>query len=158
MGTICTCSELVRIREDLRKTGQRVVLTNGCFDILHRGHIEYLREAKQLGDILIVAVNSDDSVRRLKGALRPIIAEEDRTVVLAALEMVNYVIVFEEDTPIPLLRVLRPDVLVKGGDYHEDEVVGAEVVRGYGGEVIIAHKTDGVSTSEIIEQILQRFR
>jgi D-beta-D-heptose 7-phosphate kinase/D-beta-D-heptose 1-phosphate adenosyltransferase len=148
----------MRTREDLRKRGQRVVFTNGCFDILHRGHVEYLREAKQLGDVLIVAVNSDSSIRRLKGTLRPIMAEEDRTVVLAALEMVDYVTLFEEDTPIPLLQILHPDILVKGGDYREDEVVGSEVVREYGGEVVVTHKTDGVSTSEIIEQILQRFR
>jgi len=156
MGKVCTRSELVRIREDLRRAGQRVVFTNGCFDILHRGHIEYLKEAKRLGDVLIVAVNSDDSVRRLKGEMRPVIVEEDRTVVLAALEMVDYVIVFDEDTPISLLGVLHPDVLVKGGDYREDEVVGAEVVREYGGEVVVTQKTDGVSTSEIIKQILQQ--
>lgn len=158
MGNICTLSELVKIRKDLRQGGQRVVFTNGCFDILHRGHIEYLKEAKQLGDVLIVAVNSDDSVRRLKGEARPIMAEEDRAVLLSALEAVDYVIIFNEDTPVPLLRVLRPDILVKGGDYPENEVVGAEVVRQYGGGIVVARRTDGVSTSEIIEQILQRCR
>lgn len=157
MRKICTLSELVRIREDLRQGGQRVVFTNGCFDILHRGHVEYLKEAKQLGDVLIVAVNSDDSVRRLKGALRPVMTEEDRAIILAALEVVDYVVIFNEDTPIPLLKILHPDILVKGGDYRKNEVIGAEVVRQYGGQIAVARRTDGVSSSEIIEQILQRF-
>ena len=114
---------------------QKVVFTNGCFDVLHFGHVHYLLEAKKLGDILVVGLNSDDSVRRLKGPTRPINGEKERAFVLAALSCVDYIVMFEEDTPENLIKAVRPDVLVKGGDYALDQIVGADFVRQNGGTV-----------------------
>lgn len=156
VGKELTLPEIVRLREDYRSSGQRVVFTNGCFDVLHRGHVDYLHAAKQLGTILVVGLNSDESISRLKGAGRPIVAEEDRVAVLSALTSVDHIVLFSEDTPILLIKAIRPDVLVKGGDYLPDEIVGAEAVRSYGGEVVVAPKTEGVSTSRIIERIARR--
>ena len=114
---------------------QKIVFTNGCFDVLHFGHVHYLLEARKLGDILVVGLNSDDSVRRLKGPARPINGEKERAFVLAALGCVDYVVLFEEDTPENLIKAVRPDVLVKGGDYALDQIVGADFVRQNGGSV-----------------------
>jgi D-beta-D-heptose 7-phosphate kinase / D-beta-D-heptose 1-phosphate adenosyltransferase len=133
-----------------RKEGKTLVLTNGCFDLLHVGHVGYLREAARLGDVLIVAVNSDESVRRLKGPTRPVINQEHRAAMLAALECVRHVLIFDEDTPHRLLAHLQPSVLVKGGTYSVDEVVGKEIVLQYGGRVFVTGKLDGVSTTEIL--------
>ena len=108
------------------REGKKIVFTNGCFDIIHRGHVEYLQKAKELGDILILGLNSDDSVRRLKGASRPINNETDRAIVLSALECIDYVVIFDEDTPLELIKFIKPDILVKGGDYKIEEVVGRE--------------------------------
>ncbi len=139
---------------DARSHGERVVFTNGCFDIIHAGHVTYLEQARELGDRLIVAVNSDDSVRRLKGKGRPINPEERRMAVLAGLEAVDWVVCFDEDTPRTLLRALRPDVLVKGGDYGgKEEVVGWEIVEAYGGEVRVLDLVDSVSTTAIVNRI-----
>ncbi|MFT5482434.1 MAG: D-beta-D-heptose 7-phosphate kinase/D-beta-D-heptose 1-phosphate adenosyltransferase [Halieaceae bacterium] len=138
---------------DARAHGERVVMTNGCFDIIHAGHVGYLEQAKALGDRLVVAVNSDESVRRLKGAGRPINPEDRRMAVLAGLESVDWVVSFAEGTPEELLRVLQPDVLVKGGDYDVDGVVGWEIVEGYGGEVKVLDFLDNVSTTAIVEKI-----
>jgi D-beta-D-heptose 7-phosphate kinase/D-beta-D-heptose 1-phosphate adenosyltransferase len=130
-----------------------VVFTNGCFDILHAGHVAYLEEAARLGDRLVVAVNADDSVRRLKGAGRPVNPLEQRMRVLAGLAAVDWVTTFAEDTPETLLAALAPDVLVKGGDYTLDQVVGADVVRAAGGEVRVLSRIDECSTSAIIDRL-----
>lgn len=137
----------------LKRQGQRIVFTNGCFDLLHVGHVTYLREAASLGDVLIVAVNSDRSVRKLKGADRPLIAQRDRAAMLAALECVDLVLVFDDDTPHRLLHEFHPDVLVKGGTYTRDEVVGHEVVSAYGGQVAVTSAVDGVSTTGLVSNI-----
>jgi D-beta-D-heptose 7-phosphate kinase/D-beta-D-heptose 1-phosphate adenosyltransferase len=139
---------------ELQALGLRVVFTNGCFDLLHPGHVAYLEEARSLGDALVVAVNTDASVRRLgKGGLRPINPEGDRALVLAALAAVDRVVLFAEDTPLQLLTALQPDVLVKGGDYHLDEVVGREVVLARGGQVRLLPFRRGYSTSRLVERI-----
>jgi rfaE bifunctional protein nucleotidyltransferase chain/domain len=129
-----------------------VVFTNGCFDILHRGHVEYLTHARSLGDRLVVGLNSDDSVRRLKGASRPVNSQEDRAIVLAALQAVDAVVLFGDDTPRDLIAALLPDVLVKGGDYRPDEIVGAEQVVAAGGRVVVSPLVPGRSTSGLIER------
>jgi rfaE bifunctional protein nucleotidyltransferase chain/domain len=131
----------------------RVVLTNGVFDLLHPGHIDVLLGARRRGDVLVVAVNSDESVRRLKGPERPIRTAGERCYVLAALEMVDAVVVFEQDTPLELIVALRPDVLVKGGDYTEAAIVGAPEVRAWGGDVIVIPLTPGHSTTRTIERL-----
>lgn len=133
--------------------GRRLVLTNGVFDLLHPGHIDVLLAARRAGDALLVAVNSDSSVRRLKGPARPVRAESDRAYVLAALEMVDAVVLFEQDTPLELIRRIEPDVLVKGGDYTEETVVGASEVRARGGSVVIVPLTPGQSTTAIVRKV-----
>lgn len=142
--------------EDARAHGERIVFTNGCFDILHAGHVGYLEQARQLGDRLIVAVNSDASVRRLKGEGRPINPVERRMTVLAGLEAVDWVVCFEEDTPEALLARLKPDVLVKGGDYRKEQVVGWQIVESYGGEVRSLDFLDNCSTTAIVQKILEK--
>lgn len=129
-----------------------IVFTNGCFDILHRGHVEYLAHARSLGDRLVVGLNSDDSVRRLKGPTRPLNGEEDRALVLAALEVVDAVTIFDEDTPLELIAALLPDVLVKGGDYRPDTIVGADEVVAAGGRVVVSRLVPGLSTTGLIER------
>ncbi|MCE9603664.1 MAG: D-glycero-beta-D-manno-heptose 1-phosphate adenylyltransferase [Planctomycetia bacterium] len=138
-----------------RAAGQKIVFTNGCFDLLHVGHVTYLQEAAQLGDILIVGVNSDASVRRLKGPTRPVIGAIDRSAILAALGCVAYVVNFDDDTPRELIATLRPEVLVKGGAYKREEIVGYDIVESYGGQVCIAGMVDGISTSHIVEALNQ---
>jgi D-beta-D-heptose 7-phosphate kinase/D-beta-D-heptose 1-phosphate adenosyltransferase len=142
---------------DARAHGERVVMTNGCFDIIHAGHVSYLEQARQRGDRLIVAVNDDDSVRRLKGRGRPINPGERRMAVLAGLGAVDWVVSFSQDTPEELLRVLRPQVLVKGGDYQEKEaVVGWDVVEEYGGQVELLGLVKNVSTTAIVDRIQEK--
>jgi D-beta-D-heptose 7-phosphate kinase/D-beta-D-heptose 1-phosphate adenosyltransferase len=136
-----------------REHGRRIVFTNGCFDVLHLGHTSYLRQAREVGDRLIVAVNSDDSVRRLKGGGRPVNAESDRAAVVAALECVDYVTIFEGDTPIPLLEALHPDVYVKGGDYSPEMLAETAVVRAYGGEVLMVGYVPAHSTTAMVDRI-----
>ena len=131
----------------------RVVFTNGVFDLLHPGHVDVLLGARREGDALIVAVNGDDSVRRLKGPTRPVRSEAERAYVLAAFEVVDCVVVFEQDTPLELIERLRPDVLVKGGDYREETIVGASQVRAWGGSVVVVPLTPGQSTSNIIRAL-----
>jgi rfaE bifunctional protein nucleotidyltransferase chain/domain len=138
-----------------RPRAQSVVFTNGCFDLLHRGHVEYLNAARAQGDLLVVAVNSDDSVRRLKGPTRPVSSQEDRAFVLAGLACVDAVTVFGEDTPRELIAALLPDVLVKGGDYTVDTIVGAREVTGAGGRVVVAPLVPGRSTTSILERYRQ---
>jgi D-beta-D-heptose 7-phosphate kinase/D-beta-D-heptose 1-phosphate adenosyltransferase len=132
---------------------QKLVFTNGCFDLLHRGHVEYLAQARALGDLLVVGLNSDDSVRRLKGAGRPLVAEGDRAAVLAGLRSVDAVILFDEDTPLELIGALLPDVLVKGGDYDPDGIVGREVVEEAGGEVHVLPFVENYSTTDILNRL-----
>lgn len=131
----------------------RLVFTNGCFDLLHRGHVELLWWARNQGDVLVLGLNSDESVRRLKGPGRPLTPEEDRAFVLAALPIVDAVVIFEEDTPLELIRALEPDVIVKGGDYRPDQVVGGDVVEARGGKVAIFPAVAGRSTSALVERI-----
>ncbi|WP_116367882.1 bifunctional D-glycero-beta-D-manno-heptose-7-phosphate kinase/D-glycero-beta-D-manno-heptose 1-phosphate adenylyltransferase HldE [Parahaliea mediterranea] len=140
---------------DARAQGEKVVFTNGCFDIIHAGHVSYLEQARKLGDRLVVGVNSDASVRRLKGSGRPINPQDRRMAVLAGLEAVDWVVCFDDDTPVSLLQALKPDVLVKGGDYDKAGVVGWEIVEGYGGEVQVLGFVDNVSTTAIVERIQQ---
>ncbi len=149
-----TLEQLQVAMADARSQGEKVVFTNGCFDIIHAGHVTYLEQARELGDRLVVAVNSDDSVRRLKGKGRPINPQDRRMAVLAGLEAVDWVVCFTEDTPEPLLEILQPDILVKGGDYAgKEQVVGWEIVEGYGGEVKVLGVVDNVSTTAIVSQI-----
>jgi rfaE bifunctional protein nucleotidyltransferase chain/domain len=149
-GKVLTRDELVR-RFGRPRTGT-VVFTNGCFDVLHRGHVEYLAAARSLGDVLVVGLNDDASVRRLKGAPRPVNPEEDRALVLAALASVDAVTVFDEDTPRELIAALLPDVLIKGGDYTVDTIVGAEEVIAAGGRVVVAPLVPGRSTTAILQR------
>lgn len=149
---VMTEEQLLFAVQDAQENGERVVMTNGCFDILHAGHVGYLEQAKALGNRLIVAVNDDDSVRRLKGQERPVNRLEHRMAVLAGLSSVDWVVSFSEDTPERLLEQLRPDVLVKGGDYKLSEVVGAEIVLGYGGDVQVLGAEPGLSTTAILER------
>ena len=141
-----------------RRRGKNIVFTNGCFDLLHVGHVKYLQEARQLGDLLILGLNSDDSIRRLKGPNRPLIGEEERSHILAALNCIDYVVVFDEDTPLELISTLRPDVLVKGGNYTAEEVVGRDLVESYGGRVELIDFVDGKSTTNIINKILESYQ
>jgi D-beta-D-heptose 7-phosphate kinase/D-beta-D-heptose 1-phosphate adenosyltransferase len=140
-----------------RAAGKRIVFTNGCFDLIHLGHVKYFQFAKRQGDLLVVGVNTDAGIQRLKGPKRPIIAEVDRMGVLEELESIDYLVPFDEDTPIKLIEAIRPDVLVKGADYTKDKVVGAGLVESYGGEVALAPLIDGRSTSNVIERILETY-
>ena len=147
-----TLSEAAHLADRYRCEGRRIVLTNGCFDLLHSGHVKCLQQAASFGDVLFVAINSDTSVRRLKGPNRPIYSETDRAQLLTALECVNHVLVFDGDTPHHILERIRPDVLVKGGTYRDDEVVGRDIVLGYGGQVSVTGSIPGRSTTSIISQ------
>jgi len=151
---ILTWDELAEQIRDWQASGERVVFTNGVFDILHVGHTRYLHEARSLGDRLVVGINADKSVRRLKGPTRPINPEHDRAEVVASLQCVDGVTVFPDDTPIPLLTVLKPDIHAKGGDYKTpDALPETTVVRGYGGDVIILQLVDGKSTTNIVKKM-----
>jgi D-beta-D-heptose 7-phosphate kinase/D-beta-D-heptose 1-phosphate adenosyltransferase len=141
--------EIEAIAKAAKESGKRVVFTNGCFDILHLGHVKYLQKAKELGDLLIVGVNSDASVRRLKGKSRPINPQFDRAYILASLEAVDYVVIFDEDTPYELIKRVRPDVLVKGADYEGKEVVGSDIAK----ETVLIDFVDGKSTTNIIKKV-----
>lgn len=147
-------TDLKRTVGSLRRRGKCIVFTNGVFDILHRGHVDYLARARKFGDILIVGLNTDASVRRLKGSSRPIQRQSDRAAILLALRAVDYVVMFGEDTPDKLIRAIKPDVLVKGADYKISEIVGADFVRSYGGKVRRIKLTKGRSTSRIFRSIL----
>ena len=154
---IKTKEDLHGIVEDLKKKGRRIVFTNGCFDLLHLGHVRYLEKAKSLGDILVVGINSDRSVQSLKGPERPILPEEERAEILSSLECVDYVTIFNELTPFELISSLQPHILVKGGDWTKETTVGKEVVEKSGGEVVILPFVEGSSTSNLIETILKRY-
>lgn len=150
---VATLDEARAAREAARRAGRRVVFTNGCFDLLHAGHVALLDRARAEGDLLIVGLNSDESVRRLKGEGRPLVAASDRARVVAALRPVDLVVLFEEDTPGQLIDALVPDVLVKGGDYAAEDVVGRETVEAAGGRVVIVPLVPGQSTSRLVRMI-----
>lgn len=149
--------ELRKIVEGLKSEGKQIVFTNGCFDLLHVGHIRYLEKAKKLGDILIVGVNSDRSVRMIKGPERPILPEEERAEVLSGLGCIDYITLFDEPTPLELIAQLQPHVLVKGGDWTKETTVGKEIVESSGGKVVILPFVEGHSTSNLIKTILERY-
>lgn len=148
-------AQLKTIVANLRKHGKKIVFTNGCFDILHIGHVKYLEKAKKYGDVLIVGLNSDSSVRKIKGKSRPLNKQKDRALVLAALGFIDYVVIFNEDTPYNLISILKPDVLVKGSDWHKDKIVGAGLVNKAGGKVIGAPFIKGFSTTKLIRKIIE---
>jgi D-beta-D-heptose 7-phosphate kinase/D-beta-D-heptose 1-phosphate adenosyltransferase len=158
MSKITPRNELKATVDRLKRDGKKVVFTNGCFDILHAGHTRYLREARKLGDALILALNSDSSVRSIKGPMRPIVPEAERAEVVASLDSVDYVTVFDELTPLELIEYLRPDIIVKGGDWAEKDIVGAEAVRKWGGRVAVMPEIEGASTTNIIDKVLQVYR
>ena len=143
---------------ELKRQGLKIVFTNGCFDLLHPGHLSYLQKARSLGDVLIVGINSDRSVKELKGDLRPIFDQEERCEMLSGLESVSFVTVFDESTPRGLINVILPDVLVKGGDWHLEQIVGREEVEASGGRVVSLPFEEGYSSTAIIQRILKRYR
>ena len=149
--------ELKREVEQLKTRAKQVVFTNGCFDILHAGHVQYLQDARDLGDLLIVAVNSDCSVRALKGPDRPVNPQAERAEVVAALEAVDYVVIFEEPDPLKVIEEIRPHILVKGGDWPVHDIVGRQVVEESGGRVLSIPLQPGVSTTRIIKRIAKHF-
>ncbi len=145
--------ELKNIINRLKYRGKKIVFTNGCFDILHYGHIKYLEDAKKKGDILVVGVNSDSSIKRIKGAARPIVNQRDRLRIIAALESVDYVVLFKENTPLKIIKLLRPDVLVKGADWKKKDIVGSNFVLSYGGKICTINLIRGRSTTNLIKKI-----
>lgn len=145
--------DLERFLHIWRFKNYKIVFTNGCFDIIHRGHIEYLLEASKLGDILILGLNTDDSIKRIKGEGRPIQDQKTRAIVLAAYSFINAIVLFDEETPLELIKFVRPNILVKGGDYKKEEIVGYDFVNSYGGEVVVLPYIEGYSTTDIIKKI-----
>jgi D-glycero-beta-D-manno-heptose 1-phosphate adenylyltransferase len=153
-------SKIIRQRDDLKSSlaiwkfqGKKIVFTNGCFDIMHRGHVEYLARAATYGNMLIVGLNTDTSVRKLKGKNRPLQDQESRALVLASMHYVDKVVLFEEETPYDLIRLVQPNVLIKGGDYLPTEIVGYDIVKAAGGKVVTIDFVDGYSTSAVIEKL-----
>jgi len=150
VGQVIPREKIEQIVSDLRKSNQKIVTTNGCFDILHVGHVRYLRKTAELADVLIIALNSDSSVHRLKGHTRPVNPEQDRAEILAALEFVDYVVIFEEDTPVNLLSIIKPDFHAKGGDYDINTLPETGVIEENGGKVVFIPFVEGKSTTNII--------
>lgn len=153
MGQVVTRNELSKIANELRGSGKRIVTTNGCFDLLHIGHIRILKAARNLGDILIIGLNSDNSVKRLKGPKRPITRADERAEILASLECVDYVSIFDEDTPVEFLKAVKPDIHVKGSDHKPDNLAETPVVESFGGQVKILPLVRDKSTTAIVSQI-----
>jgi len=153
MNIITTISNIKNVIAELRKKGLTIAFTNGCFDILHRGHVYYLERAKEYADILVLGLNSDSSVRTLKGENRPYVKEDDRAFVLSRLESVDIVCLFSSETPIELIEIIKPDLLIKGGDYNLDQIVGREIVENNGGKVLTIPIVEGKSTTNLIDQI-----
>ena len=149
--------ELKRIIKELKSRKKKIVFTNGCFDILHYGHVMYLEKAKAKGDILIVGLNSDASVRRIKGLNRPVVNQNDRAAVIAGLESVDFVAIFNEDTPLKTIQALAPDILIKGSDWKKDNIVGAEFLKTYGGKVLTVNLARGRSTTNLIKKIVETY-
>lgn len=159
MNTVITDrKEIIEVRKRLKRENKKLVFTNGCFDILHAGHVDYLTKAKEMGDVLLVAVNSDNSVKRLKGKKRPITGEQERMYVLSQLKAVDFVTIFDEDTPAEIIEDLVPDVLVKGADWSIDKIVGRETVEKHGGSVQNIKFDINQSTSKIIEKIFELYK
>jgi D-beta-D-heptose 7-phosphate kinase/D-beta-D-heptose 1-phosphate adenosyltransferase len=155
MNKIVTWEALKEQVERVRGEGKKISFTNGCFDILHVGHVQYLREARKTGDLLILGLNSDASVRAIKGEKRPLVPQGERAEVIASLEIVDYVTLFDDPTPLRLIEYLQPDVLVKGGDWKEESVVGGNAVKSRGGRIVIVPLTEGASTTNIIDKVLR---
>ena len=158
MNGIKTLDEIIVIRKQLQDQNKKVVFTNGCFDIIHAGHIDYLSKAKTLGDVMIVGLNSDDSVQRIKGKKRPILKESERAFILSNIEHVDYVVIFDQDTPEQLIAKLIPDILVKGADWNIEDIVGKDIVLANGGEVKTITFVNEQSTTKIIDIILERYK
>jgi rfaE bifunctional protein nucleotidyltransferase chain/domain len=153
MEKILTWTALKQETERHRSDGKTIAFTNGCFDILHVGHVRYLAEARRTADLLILGLNSDASVRAIKGKRRPLVPQQERAEVVASLACVDYVTLFDEETPLKLIEHLRPDILIKGGDWSEETVVGRDAVQSWGGKVVIVPLTQGASTTNIVEKI-----
>ncbi len=158
MNYVKTIEELCQIRNELKAQNKKVVFTNGVFDILHAGHVDYLSKAKELGDVLIVGVNSDASVKRIKGELRPVVPQHERAFIISSLKPVDFVTIFEEDTPFEVINKLIPDVLVKGADWSKDKIVGADVVEANGGSVETIKFVNQTSTTNIIKTVLEKYK
>jgi len=154
---ILALNELKASLEQARRSGRKIVFTNGCFDILHAGHVRYLAAARAEGDLLVVGLNSDESVRAIKGASRPIVPQEQRALVLAGLGSVDFVVVFDEPDPLQLVQSLEPDILIKGEDWTEENIIGGDFVKSRGGRVVRVKFADEVSSSDIIERIIERY-
>jgi len=157
MDKIKTFSQIQEIVNSLKAQSKKIVFTNGCFDIVHSGHVDYLKKAKQLGDVLIVGLNSDSSVKSIKGKQRPINNQNDRAVVLSAFYFVDYVVIFDQSTPYELINMIKPDILVKGSDWHNKTIVGSDIVIENGGKVVLIEYLEGKSTTTIIEKILKNY-
>ncbi|MBN1474290.1 MAG: D-glycero-beta-D-manno-heptose 1-phosphate adenylyltransferase [Syntrophaceae bacterium] len=155
MNKIFDRNTLKKKLDTLKKQGKKIAFTNGCFDILHVGHVRYLREAKKTADILVLALNSDTSVKKIKGEKRPLVAQEDRAEIMAALEFIDFVTIFDETTPLELINLLKPDVLIKGGDWAEDKVVGRDEIKKWGGKLTLIPEINGKSTTSIVDKIRQ---
>jgi D-beta-D-heptose 7-phosphate kinase/D-beta-D-heptose 1-phosphate adenosyltransferase len=155
MASILSREELSEVIGKLQSSGKKIVFTNGVFDILHKGHVDYLSKARSFGDILVVGINSDSSVKRIKGERRPIVPQSDRACLVSNLKSVDYVCIFDEDTPYETIRMLRPDFLVKGADWKIENVIGRDIVEGRGGKVVTIEYVDGRSTTNIIKKILE---
>ncbi len=155
MNKILDRNTLKNELDPLRKKGKKIAFTNGCFDILHIGHIRYLREAKKTADILVLAINSDASVKKIKGEKRPLVPQEDRAEIMAALEFIDFVTIFDETTPLELINLLKPDVLIKGGDWAQDKVVGRDEIKKWGGKLTLIPEINGKSTTSIVDKIRQ---
>ncbi len=155
---VISFSKIGALASSLRKKKRRIVFTNGCFDIIHAGHIKYLEKAKALGDVLIVGINSDSSVRKIKGPRKPVVRQGDRAAIVAALKPVDYVSIFNDTTPIKLIKAIKPDVLVKGADWRLNSIVGGDFVRSYGGRVKAVSLVKGRSTSNLIRKIVDIFK
>ncbi|MHB8580231.1 MAG: D-glycero-beta-D-manno-heptose 1-phosphate adenylyltransferase [Ignavibacteriaceae bacterium] len=158
MNAVKTLDEIMILRKQFKKENKKVVFTNGVFDLIHSGHVDYLVKAKSLGDVLIVGMNSDASVKRIKGNSRPILAEKERAFIISNLKPVDFVTIFEEDTPANLIQNIIPDVLVKGADWSLDKIVGREIVEANGGEVKAIKFVNDQSTSKIIKSILEKYK
>ncbi len=158
MNAVKTLDEIMILRKQYKNENKKVVFTNGVFDLIHAGHVDYLIKAKSLGDVLIVGMNSDASVKRIKGNSRPILAEKERAFIISNLKPVDFVTIFEEDTPANLIQNIIPDVLVKGADWSLDKIVGREIVEANGGEVKAIQFVNNQSTSKIIKSILEKYK
>lgn len=158
MSFIKSIEEIVEIRSNLRRQNKKVVFTNGVFDILHAGHVDYLNKAKAFGDVLIVGVNSDNSVKKIKGDLRPVVPQNERAFILASLKAVDYVVIFDEETPFETIKKIIPDVLIKGADWSKDKIVGADIVTENGGIVETINFVNNTSTTNIINTVLEKYK